>query len=199
LKRAEPDIGATRAAVERMIDESKRAAEIIARTRALATKGSTERSLFGLNQMIEDSAALVQRQVVLSGAELRLELAPGLAPVSADRIQIQQVLINLMINAAQAMNGQQHGPRQIIVGSCEENGRIVITVEDTGPGIEPDKLGSLFDAFYTTKETGTGMGLSVSKTIVEAHGGTIGVKTGTSGGATFTFTLPICSRAAPEP
>jgi PAS domain S-box-containing protein len=198
LKRPEPDMAETCAAVERMIDESKRAAEIIARTRALATKGSTERSLFDPNQMIEDSAALVQRQVVLSGAELRLELAPGLPFICADRIQVQQVVINLMINAAQAMVGQQYGPRQIIVGSRAESGVIAIAVEDTGPGVAPDKVRHLFDAFYTTKETGMGMGLSVSKTIVEAHGGTIGFQIGASGGSIFTFALPVPDQAPLE-
>ncbi|MBP0495169.1 PAS domain-containing sensor histidine kinase [Pararoseomonas indoligenes] len=190
MNRAEPDLDEAKSAIRRMIDEGVRASEIIVRTRALAGRHTAGRTLFCPNAMIEEAAALVRRQVVSLGAELLLELEPGLPEILADRIQLQQVAINLMVNAAQAMAEQAHAPRRITVSTRAAGGVTAFEVTDTGPGVGADSAAQVFNAFYTTKPTGMGLGLSVSKTIVEAHGGTIDLRPAPSGGARFTFTVP---------
>ncbi|MBP0495175.1 PAS domain-containing sensor histidine kinase [Pararoseomonas indoligenes] len=194
LRRPVPDLDEVEAAIRRVIEEGRRASEIIARTRALATKGTTKRALFDPNGMIEDAAALVRRQVASLGAELRLDLAPALPPVLADRVQLQQVVINLVVNAAQAMLQGPEGPRLVVVASGERAGTVVVEVSDTGPGIGEEAVPRLFEAFYTTKASGMGMGLSVSRTIVESHGGWIRAGGAPMGGAVFSFGIPV-----PEP
>lgn len=191
LRRPVPDLDEAEAAIRRVIDEGRRASEIIARTRALATKKTTSRTQFHPNDMIEDAAALVRRQVLSLGAELRLDLAADLPPVLADRVQLQQVVINLVVNAAQAMLHQTGTSRLVTLSSHERSGTIVIEVGDTGPGIADEAMPRLFDAFYTTKASGMGLGLSVSKAIVEAHGGWIRVQGGPAGGAAFSFSVPV--------
>ncbi|WP_458098322.1 PAS domain-containing sensor histidine kinase [Roseomonas sp. WA12] len=201
LRRPVPDLAEAEAAIRRIIDEGRRASEIIARTRALATRGTTKRTWFDPNGMIEDAAALVRRQVVSLGAELRLDLASHLPPVFADRVQLQQVVINLVVNAAQAMLHQPGTSRLVTLSSHERAATIIIEVSDTGPGIDDETIPRLFDAFYTTKASGMGMGLSVSKTIVEAHEGWISVQGGPAGGAVFAFGVPVAdaSRASDSP
>ncbi|MFC3712307.1 PAS domain-containing protein [Sphingoaurantiacus capsulatus] len=191
LNRPVPDIGEVKAAIDRIIEEATRASEIIARTRALAMKGETERQVFCPNTMVHDAVALVRRQLDAGGVELRLELADDLPPINADRIQLQQVTINLMINAAQAMADQPAGTRQLTVASRHEGDAVLFEVADTGPGFPGCDSSKLFGAFYTTKPTGMGMGLSVARTIVEAHGGVIDAYClGEGTGAAFRFTVP---------
>lgn len=190
LNRPEPDLAEARAAIDRIIEEATRASEIIARTRALAVKGETARELLCPNLMVDDAVAMVRRQLDAQGVELKLDLAADLPPILADRIQLQQVAINLMINAAQAMAGQPAGTRRVRVASREEGGMVVFEVTDTGPGFPGCDATKLFGAFYTTKDTGMGMGLSVARTIVEAHGGTIDAACAECGGARFHFAIP---------
>jgi PAS domain S-box-containing protein len=191
LNRAEPDLDETRAAVGRMIAEGQRASEIIARIRALATKGETERAPLDLAPLIEDAALLVRREVTSHDVRLMLRTAPGLPRVTADRVQLQQVLINLMVNAIQAMSRRQGGLRDLSVATVLEEEMVAIEVADTGPGIAPENMARLFDAFFTTRATGMGMGLSISKSIVEAHGGRISARPAEGGGTVFRFTLPV--------
>ncbi len=188
LNRPEPNLAEVAAAIDRVMFESNRAAEIIARTRAMAVKGEQARERFEITAMIEDTVDIVRRQVRGLGADLQLDLpATGLA-VNADRIQIQQVLINLIINAAQAMS-RQRGARRITVRAGERDGVVLVEVADNGPGFEgPGER--LFEAFFTTKPTGMGMGLSVSRTIMLSHGGQIAATSDVGGGASFLFTLP---------
>lgn len=190
LNRAEPDLGEAKAAIARLIEEANRASEIIARTRALAVKGESVREPLCPNLMIDDAVAMVRRQLDAQGVELRLELASRLPEIVADRIQLQQVTINLMINAAQAMAGQPEGTRRVTVRSRADGAMVAFEVADTGPGFPDCDSSKLFGAFYTTKESGMGMGLSVARTIVEAHGGTIEAKCQPEGGAIFRFTVP---------
>lgn len=190
LNRAEPDLAEAKAAIGRIIAEATRASEIIARTRALAVKGETVREPLCPNLMVDDAVAMVRRQLDAQGVELRLELASSLPQIVADRIQLQQVTINLMINAAQAMAGQPAGTRRVTVRSRVDGEMVVFEVADTGPGFPGCDSSRLFAAFYTTKETGMGMGLSVARTIVEAHGGTIEADCLPEGGAIFRFTVP---------
>jgi PAS domain S-box-containing protein len=188
LERSEPDFNEIRSAIGRMIAESKRASDVIARTKNLAMRKPGARIKFTINKMIEDTVAIVRRQMVNLGAELTLELERNIPDVVADRIQIQQVLINLVINAAQAMTARPP-PRRVVIRTFHDAGSVGVAVADNGPGI-PENENRLFDSFFTTKETGMGMGLAVSKTILDAHGGLIRIEPTPGGGATFVFTLP---------
>jgi PAS domain S-box-containing protein len=196
LRRPVPDLGEVGEAVDRMIVEGSRAAQIIARTRRLATKGASERATIACGPMIAEAVAVVERQISGLGARLRIDLAEELPPVHADRIQLQQVLINLLVNAAQAMD-EHASPRRIIeIHAATQGDTIGIEVVDTGPGFDEGQARQLFNAFYTTKTAGMGIGLSVSKTIIEAHGGTISARNRSQGGASFVISLPIAKPSA---
>ncbi len=188
LNRAEPDISETRAAIERIMSEGARASEIIARTRRLAMKGTATRIEFDLNEMIEESVDITRRQTSGLGAALATNLAADLPPLLADRIQIQQVVINLVVNAAQAMAGQQ-GVRSIAVSTSFVEQAFVIEIADTGPGFA-EHSDRIFEAFFTTKSDGMGMGLSVAKSIVESHEGRIAACGCEGGGTRFRIVLP---------
>lgn len=190
LRRAEPDLEEAVCAITRMISESTRASQIIARTRKMATKGSGERTVFSPNEIVEESIAITRWQLANLGAELSVTLAADLPDITADRVQLQQVIINLLVNAAQAMAPQEEGTRSIMVRTELEGEHIAIAVSDTGPGLPVEGRVQLFNAFYTTKAEGMGMGLSVAKTIVEAHGGHIQASNLPNGGARFAFTIP---------
>lgn len=196
LNRPEPNPFEAKEAVLQMVSEATRASDIIARTRAMAVKGSGTRSVFSVNAMLEDTIALVARQVSTLGAELQLQLTCGLPEIYADRIQLQQVAINLVMNAAQAMSDQPEGSRQIAIRSSLIGEQIAVEVADTGPGIHHDDPQQIFTDFYSTKATGMGMGLSVSRTIVEAHRGAIAFRSPPGGGALFVFTVPIATDQA---
>jgi PAS domain S-box-containing protein len=190
LRRPVPDLGETREAIERMIGEGTRAAQIITRTRQLASKGSAERVRVACAPLLAEAVAIVERQIAGLGARLRIDLAEDLPPIHADRIQMQQVIINLLVNAAQAMAEHGSPQRTIDLRAFAHGEHIAIEVVDTGPGFAQEQAGQLFNAFYTTKAGGMGIGLSVSKTIVEAHGGTITATSQAGQGASFHVHLP---------
>lgn len=196
LRRPAPDLGEASEAIERMVDEGNRAAQIIARTRQLATKSASERATIACGPMVAEAVAIVERQISGLGARLRIDLAEDLPPLHADRIQVQQVLINLLVNAAQAMAEHGSPVRVIDVRAHAQDGNLAIEVADTGPGFDADQAQQLFNAFYTTKATGMGIGLSVSKTIVEAHGGAISASNRAEGGASFLIRLPAATPPA---
>jgi PAS domain S-box-containing protein len=189
LNRPQPQIEEVRRSIELLVSEAKRASDIIMRARTLASKGTTERTLVQAMSLIEESVALVYRQVTSLGATMEVEIADDLPPIHADRIQIQQVLVNLIVNAAQAMADQER-PAKVRISASVQDGGVCFAVEDNGAGIPEDKLDNLFTAFFTTRESGMGIGLSVSKTIVEAHGGAITASNGVNGGGRFTFFIP---------
>lgn len=191
LSRAEPDLGEARAAIQRMIDEGQRASDIIARIRAMSTKSAPEMTSVAVGAMIEDVTPLVRRELARHDVVLRLALAPDLPSIRGDRVQLQQVLINLMVNAIQAMEQPGVSRRDLAVRAGVEGGAVLVEVADTGPGVPADRAEQLFNAFYTTKATGMGMGLSICKSIVEAHGGRIWVDPADGGGSAFRFTLPV--------
>ncbi len=202
LNRAQPDLDEARAAINRMIADGQRASGIIARIRAMSTKTAPDPAHHDPNTLVSDASLLVQREIETHDVKLILDLAAGLPPVTADLVQVQQVVMNLLVNAIQAMAACE---------ACQEVGRrltvrtrpdaeiagVRVEVEDAGPGIEPDKADQLFNAFFTTKATGMGMGLSICKSIIEAHGGRIWARNKPTGrGAVFGFTLP--EAAAPS-
>ncbi|MBO9709552.1 MAG: PAS domain S-box protein [Caulobacter sp.] len=195
LGRTEPDLDEARAAIQRMIDEGQRASDIISRIRAMSTKSAPEMADVPVGATIEDVTPLVRRELARHDVVLRLALAPDLPVIRGDRVQLQQVLINLMVNAIQAMEQPGVSRRDLTVRAGVQDGAVLVEVVDTGPGVPAERAGQLFNAFYTTKATGMGMGLSICKSIVEAHGGRIWVDPAEGGGSAFRFTLPVPTTA----
>jgi two-component system, LuxR family, sensor kinase FixL len=189
LGREQPDLQEARAALDRVISDGRRAGEVIRRVRSLAKKSEQRKVLLNINDVVEESLALVQREIVGHGISARHELATGLAPIRADRIQLQQVLINLIMNAIQAMDSvnERHLSLRSFAG---EDGSVNVQVRDSGPGLGEDAEKHVFDAFFTTKPTGMGMGLSICRSIVESHEGRIWAIRNEDRGATFQLSIP---------
>jgi PAS domain S-box-containing protein len=180
-----------RSSVESMIRDARRASEIIRSIRALAKKSEPEKAPLGINDVIGDVVRLVQREALRHGASLRLELAPTLPSVLGDRVQLQQVIINLVLNALQAMASVTGRRRVVLIRSQrKDDGRVIVAVVDTGDGIDAKSMDKLFQAFFTTKPSGMGMGLSICRSIIEAHGGQVSAANNPGPGATFQFILP---------
>ena len=186
-----PNFDEAREALRRIIRDGTRAGDVIARVRAVLKKSEPVASRVDFNDVIREIVALTQSEVKRRGAVLETELAAGLPPVTGDRVQLQQLLLNLVINALDAMNSVTERPHLIrIRTSLREPGSILVDVEDSGVGLDPGQAAHLFEAFYTTKPDGLGMGLSISRSIVEAHGGRLWASPNEGPGATFQFTLP---------
>jgi signal transduction histidine kinase len=180
-----------------MIGEGRRASEIVRRIRTLSMKASPRKTQLELNDVINDVVALVQREVLNHRVSLRLELGSGLPPLLGDRVQLQQVLINLVINGIQAMADIGDDPRELLIESRRDSdGQVVVAVQDSGPGVDPESADQLFDAFFTTKAEGMGMGLSICRSIIEAHGGQVWASNNAGHGAIFQFSLPSISDAS---
>jgi C4-dicarboxylate-specific signal transduction histidine kinase len=192
LNRPQPDLGEARSAIASLLEAAGRASEVIRRIRALARRSDPRHLPLALNDVAQEAAGLVRRELASHQVSLKLELAPGLPPVRGDRVQLQQVLINLLMNAMQAMQaGVQNAPGQAVLlrtGLCEQGG-VLCSVSDTGPGIPPEHLPKLFDAFFSTKEDGMGMGLPICRSIIETHGGRIWAGPAPQG-AVLHFSLP---------
>ncbi len=191
LRRDRPDLHEADIAVARIVSEGRRASEIVKRIRAFLTKSPPRASELDIPALIEEATQLVQRELARAQVELRIEIDPGLPAIVGDRIQLQQVVVNLMVNAGQAMTGQG-GHRQLTVAARQVLPEIVeIAVRDTGPGISPENIKRLFDPFFTTKPNGMGMGLAICRTTAEAHGGQLRAESPRDGGAIFRLTLPV--------
>jgi len=187
-----PNIEKARKSVDRIIKNGRRAGDIIHRVRALATKASVQKAPLDVNTVINEVIALVQLELVNHRVALRTELAAALPLILADRIQLQQVIINLVMNGIEAMRPLTEQPRELTIQSQQDGARQVrVTVKDRGVGISAENADRLFNAFFTTKSGGMGMGLSICRSIVEAHGGQISAANNAGPGATFQFTLPL--------
>jgi C4-dicarboxylate-specific signal transduction histidine kinase len=192
LDRKTPDLDAVRRSVESVIDDCNRASEVIRRVRALAKKTDPQMAPLDINDVVNEVIALVQREVFSHGVSLRTELAPALPAVLADRVQLQQVLINLVINGIEAMQPVPDRPRQLVIRSRQdEAGQLLISVADCGVGIAAENVDRLFNPFFTTKSSGMGMGLPICRSIIESHGGRLYATATVPHGATFQFTLPV--------
>jgi PAS domain S-box-containing protein len=173
LERDSPDIAEASQAVGKMISDSKRASEVIRRIRALSRKSDAVHAPLDLNATVDESLALLTRELARKNISLVRDLALCAIEVTGDRVQLQQVVINLIINSVQAINGGSTPPREIIIRTRRQAGRALMTLIDSGPGFPSDQLPHLFDAFFTTKREGMGLGLSICKSIVESHAGEI--------------------------
>lgn len=189
LRRPEPDLHEVELAMERIISEGRRASEIVKRIRAFLSKAPVQQGPLDIGAVIEEATRLVAHELTRERVALHMEIAPGLPPVMGDRIQLQQVLVNLMVNASQAMAGQARARQLSVAARRRDDGLVAITVGDTGPGIAPDDLERLFDPFFTTKPQGMGMGLPICRTTAQAHGGSLTVVNTPGAGAAFTLTL----------
>jgi PAS domain S-box-containing protein len=190
LGRDAPQLDEARAAVEGMISDGNRAAEVIRRIRALSKKTDTLKIPLPINEIIDDVILLLQREVLGHRASLSLELASELPLVLVDRIQLQQVIINLVMNGMEAMASVADRPRELKILSRREADQVLVAVQDSGVGIDPEHVDRLFNAFFTTKPSGMGMGLSICRSIIEAHGGKLRASRNAGAGATFQFALP---------
>jgi len=191
LGRDQPDIEEAREAVSRIVQDVTRASEIINRIRGLFKQGESERASLDVNEVIGEMISLLRSEAGRHAISVHAELAPELPKVNADRVQLQQVLMNLMLNGIEAISeGKAEGQLTIRSRQNPED-LVLISVSDTGIGLPPDRADKVFDAFFTTKAQGTGMGLSLSRSIIEAHGGRLWATGNPDRGATFQFTLPI--------
>ena len=169
---------------------------MIHRVRALTKKAAFPRERLDVGELIRDIVVVLHGEIVMRNVSVELELSKDLPPVSGDRVQLQQVLINLLLNAFDAVKNVPGTGRIVLSTERSEAPGVAVSVRDFGPGIPEGGAEALFEPFYTTKEEGLGMGLAICRTILEAHGGTIGAKNAPDGGAVFTFTLP-CGRKDP--
>src|SRR6185312_2502597 len=183
-----PNLERVRSTVERIIRNANSAASVVSRIRALFRQTIETRSRSSLDGLVTEARGLLAQLAVKVQASIQTRVESDIPPIPFDRVQIQQVLINLMRNGLEAMQASP-GPRTLRVGARRDGNFVRVEVGDSGPGVEnPDKI---FDAFFTTKESGMGMGLAISRSIVESHGGRLWVEGGKGRGATFVFTLPI--------
>jgi PAS domain S-box-containing protein len=174
-----------------VIKDGQRASAVLARIRDFLRKAPVERAVVGVNDLIREVTALTRHEMARRGVAVTLDLAAELPPVLGDRVQLQQVLLNLITNGADALERTPKKRRQLVVRSAEEaGGGVAVAVRDSGPGLDPADLARVFDAFFTTKPGSLGMGLAICKSIVEAHGGRIGARPNDGPGTTFQFTLP---------
>lgn len=191
LRRDVPNVDEVASAIGRIISEGRRAGEIVRRIRAFVGKTPAQQDTLDVAEVIEEAVLLVDRELSKEDIKLTIQPHPRLPAIRGDRVQLQQVLINLMVNAAQAMSGQSIPRNLTIRTGVDGSGSIMVAVEDTGPGVAPGDLSRLFQPFFTTKLEGMGMGLAICRTTVEAHGGQLSVESMPGSGTVFSLTLPV--------
>jgi C4-dicarboxylate-specific signal transduction histidine kinase len=189
-----PNLEEARQALGHAVNDGNRATDVISRIRGLIKKAPPRTEAFETNEAILEVIGLTHGEMVKNNVSVQTQLAEALPPIQGDRVQLQQVILNLMVNAVEAMSSVSEGSRELLIGTGKDpSGGVRVTVRDSGPGLSPESFDRLFDAFYTTKPSGMGMGLSICRSIVEAHGGRIGALLGVGPGATFQFTLPLAN------
>jgi PAS domain S-box-containing protein len=186
-----PDLEEVRQTLGCIVRDGMRAGDVIGRIRALIEKAPPRKEDLEINEAVLEVIALTRAEVLKSGVSVRTQLAEGLPVIRADRVQLQQVILNLIINAVEAMSGVGEGARELLIstGRDASNG-VLISLRDSGPGLDPKSLDRLFEAFYTTKAQGMGLGLAISRSIIEAHGGRLRASANVPRGAVFQFTVP---------
>ena len=202
LNRPVPDIGEIRKTIENIVVDTKRAASIVARVHGMASRKVPEQACLTFDEIVREALLFLRHELEARGVTIEHRPCPATPQVVGDRTQLQQIIVNLAINAVQAMTQAPHDDSRIVISTVTQDAStLCCSVEDNGPGIAAEHAGRLFDSFFTTKESGMGMGLPICRSIVEAHGGRIGAECSAAhGGARFWFTLPASIAAgAPRP
>jgi PAS domain S-box-containing protein len=200
LNRQPPDLDEVGQALARIVDDGHRAGEVIGRIRALIKNAPPLKDHLNINAAIREVIELTRGEAVKNDVSVRTELAEGLPLIDGDRVQLQQVLLNLIVNAVEAMTEISERARELLIRTGEgESGYMLVSVRDSGPGLDPKRVKRLFEAFYTTKDSGMGMGLSICRSIIEAHGGRLWASVNEPRGAVFHFTLPVGRDEVPHP
>jgi signal transduction histidine kinase len=188
-----PDLDEVREAVRDIVRDGKRAADVIARIRALVTKRTTPLEKLDLNETIREVLALVGDEAKRKSVMIRTQFADEVPPVFGDRVQLQQVVLNLVMNGFEAMSSVSERVRELVITTGNiDAGQVQVTVEDSGTGLDPNTIEKIFNPFYTTKPAGMGMGLSISRSILQQHGGRLWAAPNDGPGTSFHFTLPKC-------
>src|SRR5262249_49912176 len=185
-----PELNEVREALASVIGDAQRAGDIIERIRDQIKKAPPRKKRFDLNVAVNEVIALARSAIIRNGISVQTRLGDGVLPVAGDRVQLQQVLLNLILNAVEAMGSVEAGVRELSVSTAQDQTGVAVAVCDSGPGIDPAHLERVFETFYTTKSSGTGMGLSICRSIIDGHGGRLWVEANVPRGAAFRFTLP---------
>ena len=192
LDRETPNLETARRSLKWVIEDGHRASEVIRRVRTLANKAGFEKVPLDINEVVREVIVLVQRELASHQVSLQIDLAPTELTIMGDRVQLQQVVINLVINGIEAMQSVTDRPRELVIRSrLDDTQQVLVSVTDCGIGISAENADRLFNAFFTTKSSGMGMGLSICRSIMEAHGGRLWATANIPHGATFQFTLPV--------
>jgi PAS domain S-box-containing protein len=194
-----PDLGEVREALGCVVGDVDRAGDIIDRIRGHMKNAPPRKERFDLNAAINEVIALARSAILQHGVSVQTRLADGLSPVQGDRVQLQQVVLNLVLNAVEAMGSVEEGARELLISTEQDHRGVLVSVRDSGPGINPKHLERVFDAFFTTKSSGTGMGLPICRSIIDAHGGRLWAEANEPRGAVFQFTLPGDERELTHP
>ena len=185
-----PDLGEVREALSCVVGDTDRAGDIIDRIRDHIKKAPPRKEHFDLNGAINEVILLGRSAVIKNGVWVQTRLSEGLFAVHGDRVQLQQVVLNLLLNAVEAMGSVEAKPRELLISTKQDHTGVLVAVHDSGPGIHPEHLERVFKSFYTTKPRGTGMGLSICQSIIDAHGGRLWAEANEPRGTIFQFTLP---------
>jgi PAS domain S-box-containing protein len=191
LTRDRPDLGEAQAAASRVVKDVARASEIIGRVRSMFKKDSLQREEVDINELIQEMIALLRGEASRHSISIHSDLSLELPPIMADRVQLQQVLMNLMLNSIEAMKSMNTPGKLTIKSWQDDSGQLLISVMDTGVGVLAEKMDQIFNPFFTSKSEGTGMGLPISRSIIESHGGRLWAVSNPESGSIFNFTLPI--------
>jgi PAS domain S-box-containing protein len=199
LEAAPPALEDVRRTLDQIVKDGHRAGDVIDRIRTLIKKAPPRTDRLDINEAIREVIDVTHGEVMKNAVSVQTDLTDDLPLIEGDRVQLQQVILNLIVNAIEAMNGVSEGPRALLISTrTAEGGRVLVAVQDTGPVLDPAKLERLFEAFYTTKPNGLGMGLSICRSIIEVHGGRLWASANTPSGAIFQFALP-CEATGRQP
>jgi C4-dicarboxylate-specific signal transduction histidine kinase len=196
LAQQPPDVERGKKAMDNAVRDCMRAAEVVERTRALVQKEPVRKDTVKINEAISEVVGLTHNEVLKNSVEVQTQLAEGLPVIQGSRVQLQQVMLNLIVNAVEAMSQTSDDRRELLISTQAQADCVLVAVRDSGPGLAEDALERAFEAFYTTKSSGLGMGLSICRSIIEDHGGRLWAAANEPKGAAFQFTVPFSQRTS---
>jgi signal transduction histidine kinase len=194
LARQPPEVGEVMEALDCIVGDADRARDIVDRIRDHIKKAPPRKARFDLNEAIDEVMVLARSAIIKNGVSVQTRLSDGLLPIQGDRVQLQQVVLNLILNAVEAMGSIEAEARELSIRTKQDQAGVLVAVGDSGPGIDPEHFERVFESFYTTKASGTGMGLSICRSIIDAHGGRLWAEANQPRGAVFQFILPARNR-----